>query len=73
MMLKWMMLGAAAVAATPALAQTDDRRAAERALFEKIVEIPTVAGRTAEFRKLTTLAQGGVRQGGHHQCRDQGS
>ena len=30
-------------------------RAAERALFETIVEIPTVAGRTAEFRKLTSL------------------
>ena len=31
------------------------RRAAERALFEKIVEIPTVAGRTAEFKRLTAL------------------
>ena len=31
------------------------RRAAERALFEKVVEIPTVEGRTAEFRKLTAL------------------
>lgn len=39
------------------IAQADDpaRRVAERALFEKIVEIPTVKGRTAEFRKLTKL------------------
>ena len=29
-------------------------RAAERALFEKVVET-TVAGRTAEFKKLTAL------------------
>lgn len=42
---------------TVATAQAPDpaRRAAERALFEKIVEIPTVRGRTAEFKKLTTL------------------
>ena len=50
---------AALLAATSstALAQPTDpaRRAAERALFEKIVEIPTVAGRTAEFKKLTAL------------------
>jgi acetylornithine deacetylase/succinyl-diaminopimelate desuccinylase-like protein len=38
-----------------AQAPDTDRRAEERALFEKIVEIPTVEGRTAEFRKLTTL------------------
>ena len=31
------------------------RRATERALFEKIVEIPTVQGKSAEFRKLTAL------------------
>ena len=40
-----------------ATAQAPDaaRKNAERALFEKIVEIPTVAGRTAEFKKLTAL------------------
>jgi acetylornithine deacetylase/succinyl-diaminopimelate desuccinylase-like protein len=32
-----------------------DRRAAERALFERIVEIPTVDGRPTEFRRLTAL------------------
>lgn len=48
---------ATAVLAAPASAQSDAsaKRAAERALFEKIVEIPTVEGRPAEFRKLTTL------------------
>ncbi|GAA4022508.1 M20/M25/M40 family metallo-hydrolase [Sphingomonas swuensis] len=49
MLLTSLMLAAAA----PAAAIPD--RAAERALFEKVVEIPTVAGRTAEFRRLTTL------------------
>lgn len=41
---------------TAALAAPDPaQRKVERDLFEKIVEIPTVAGRTAEFRKLTAL------------------
>lgn len=46
-----------AATSSTALAQPAEpaRRAAERALFEKIVEIPTVAGRTAEFGRLTTL------------------
>ena len=39
-------------------------RAEERALFEKIVEIPTVAGRTAEFRKLTSLLTSEFRKAG---------
>ena len=44
-------------ASTIATAQAPDaaRKNAERMLFEKIVEIPTVAGRTAEFKKLTAL------------------
>ncbi len=54
MLLKSILLAAAALSA-PAAAQTDARRAAERDLFEKVVEIPTVAGRTAEFTRLTTL------------------
>lgn len=44
--------------ASPAIAQAQPdpaRRAAERALFETIVEMPTVYGRIAEFRKLTRL------------------
>ena len=42
--------------AAPALAAPDPaQRKYERDLFEKIVEIPTVAGRTAEFKKLTAL------------------
>ena len=48
-----MLLGSAAAVAQPA--GNDAKRQAERALFEKIVEIPTVEGRTAEFRKLTAL------------------
>nr|WP_294851483.1 M20/M25/M40 family metallo-hydrolase [uncultured Sphingomonas sp.] len=44
-----------ALATSPALAQQQSDRVAERALFQKIVEIPTVAGHPAEFRKLTTL------------------
>lgn len=43
---------AATVAAQPS---DTARRAAERALFEAIVEIPTVEGRTEEFQKLTAL------------------
>lgn len=46
------LLVSSAAAAQPA---AEPRRKAERALFEKIVEIPTVEGRTAEFRKLTAL------------------
>lgn len=43
-------------ASTAALAAPDPaQRQYERDLFEKIVEIPTVAGRTPEFRKLTAL------------------
>ncbi|MBA2771024.1 MAG: hypothetical protein H0U34_03260, partial [Sphingomonas sp.] len=55
-----------ALLSTAAAAQTapDARRAAERGLFEKIVEIPTVAGRTAEFRRLTTLLTSEFRQAG---------
>ena len=43
---------------TTAVAQTaadNGKRQSERQLFEKIVEIPTVDGRIAEFRKLTAL------------------
>ena len=44
------LLTSASAAQLPA-----ERRAAERALFEKIVETPTVYGRIGEFRKLTRL------------------
>lgn len=47
-----------AFASTPALAQDQGSRAAERALFQKVVEIPTVAGHPTEFKKLTTLLKG---------------
>lgn len=42
----------------------DAKRAAERDLFAKIVEIPTVEGRTAEFKKLTTLLTAEFRKAG---------
>lgn len=49
-----------------AFAQTPDttRRAEERALFEKIVEIPTVYGRLAEFKKMTALLTGEFKKAG---------
>lgn len=46
--------GVAAFMATSAHATTD-RKSDERALFAKIVEIPTIEGRPAEFKKLTSL------------------
>ncbi|HYI06883.1 MAG TPA: M20/M25/M40 family metallo-hydrolase, partial [Reyranella sp.] len=45
------LLSSAVAAQTP----PDSRRQYERDLFEKIIETPTVNGRTAEFRKLTAL------------------
>ena len=42
----------------------DSRRAEERALFEKIVEIPTVYGRPAEFKKMTALLSAEFRKAG---------
>lgn len=49
------MMGGTAVAQTPV---DPAKRKAERDLFEKIVEMQTVKGRTDEFRKLTTLLKG---------------
>jgi acetylornithine deacetylase/succinyl-diaminopimelate desuccinylase-like protein len=40
------------------------RQAEERELFRKIVEMPTVQGRTAEFRKLTALLRAEFRKAG---------
>ena len=53
----------AATLAAPAAAQTDTRREAERALFEKIVEIPTVEGR-GQMPKLTALLKEEFRKAG---------
>lgn len=50
MLLTSLLLAAAQPAAAPSA-----ERMAERALFKQIVEMQTVAGKTAEFRKLTTL------------------
>ena len=60
--------GVLAMCAMPAMAQAPaadtSRRAAERELFERIVEIPTVAGRPAEFRRLTALLKSEFRKAG---------
>ena len=64
MIVRSLILSAFLSTAAAAQAPQDGRQAAERALFEKIVEIPTVAGRTAEFRKLTTLITGEFRKAG---------
>lgn len=54
-----------AAVSTAAIAQgPDSRRIAERALFEKIVEIPTVAAKPAEFKKLTALLTSEFRKAG---------
>lgn len=59
-------IGAAllACASTQAFGAETSNRAAERDLFAKIVEIPTVKGRTAEFRKLTGLLTAEFRRAG---------
>lgn len=50
---------------TAANAQTlEPKVAAERDLFAKIVEIPTVEGQPAEFKKLTTLLSAEFRKAG---------
>ena len=65
------MIGRASIALAGLLALSaahgqapDAKRAAERDLFAKIVEIPTVEGRTAEFKKLTTLLTAEFRKAG---------
>jgi acetylornithine deacetylase/succinyl-diaminopimelate desuccinylase-like protein len=58
MLLTSLLLAAAQPAAAP------QNRPAQRALFEKIVEMQTVAGRPEEFRKLTTLLTSEFRKAG---------
>lgn len=57
----------AALLSSAAAAQTTPdagRRTAERALFEQVVETPTVYGRINEFRKLTSLLGAEFRKAG---------
>lgn len=64
-MKRLLALSAALLALTPLHAQSEDaKRAAEKQLFAKIVEIPTVEGRTAEFKKLTALLTAEFRKAG---------
>jgi acetylornithine deacetylase/succinyl-diaminopimelate desuccinylase-like protein len=53
-----------AFATSQAFAAETPKRQAERDLFAKIVEIPTVEGRTAEFGKLTELLTAEFRKAG---------
>lgn len=53
-----------ACVASQAMATESPNRQTERDLFAKIVEIPTVEGRTAEFGKLTTLLTAEFRKAG---------
>lgn len=62
-MKRLLTLSAALLALTPLHAQ-DSKRDAEKQLFAKIVEIPTVEGRTAEFKKLTALLTAEFRKAG---------
>ncbi len=55
MILRSFIISALLTSAAAAQSEPDSRRKAERDLFEKIVETQTVAGRTEEFRRLTTL------------------
>ena len=64
--------GLLAMTAVQGQAQNAQRQA-ERDLFAKIVEIPTVEGQTAEFKKLTALLTAEFRKAGINRCRRQGS
>ncbi len=56
---------AALLAAAPTFAQdNNERRIAERALFERIVEIPTVAGQPQAFKQLAALLAAEFRRAG---------
>lgn len=50
--------------ATRAQAPANGVRQAERSLLEKAVEIPTVAGRTVEFHRMTALLTAELKKGG---------
>jgi acetylornithine deacetylase/succinyl-diaminopimelate desuccinylase-like protein len=63
-MKRLLALSATLLALTPLHAQADAKRTAEKQLFAKIVEIPTVEGRPAEFKKLTTLLTAEFRKAG---------
>jgi len=65
-MLRYISIAAAAMlVATAAHGQPQDaKHKAERDLFARIVEIPTVEGQTAEFKKLTTLLTTEFRKAG---------
>ena len=59
-----MLLTSLLLAAAQPAAATPPNRAAERALFKQVVEAQTVAGKPAEFRKLTALLTAEFRKAG---------
>lgn len=63
-MKRLLALSAAVFALTPLHAQDDAKRTSEKQLFANIVEIPTVDGRTAEFKKMTALLTAEFRKAG---------
>jgi hypothetical protein len=56
--------GLLALATTSKAQAKSAQHAAERDLFAKIVEIPTVDGQPAEFKKLTALLSAEFRKAG---------
>ena len=62
--MRWIAALLSAALTTGAAAQPQNRQATERELFRRIVEIPTVAGRTAEFKRLTALLTAEFRKAG---------
>lgn len=64
--MRFLILIALACFASPVVGQTEaqDLRSAERALLERAIELPTVAGRTEDFRKLTKLLSEELRKAG---------
>ncbi len=64
MIVRSLVISALLSTAVAAQAPQGSQRQAQRDLFEKIVETQTVAGRLAEFRKLTTLLTAEFRKAG---------
>jgi len=64
MLIRGLFISALLSTAAVAQAPQDQRRAAERDLFEKIVEMQTVYGQIDEFKKLTKLLTAEFRKAG---------
>jgi acetylornithine deacetylase/succinyl-diaminopimelate desuccinylase-like protein len=60
----WLFAGLLAISSAAHAQVPSAKQAAERELFAKIVEIPTVEGQPAEFKKLTSLLSAEFRKAG---------